>query len=764
MSVLTATQLLTFLQEHEFLTPSQVQQLEESSLTKSTDAGALARELVDRNWLTAYQVNALLQGRGAELVLGPYRILDWLGQGGMGQVFKARHASMDRVVALKIIPKDVVSNPIAVGRFYREVRAVAQLSHPNIVTAFEVNQAGQTHYLAMELVDGIDLARLVQQSGRLPIPRACEYIRQAAAGLQHAHEKGLVHRDIKPGNLMVARPRADEPSVIKILDFGLARFESESEHPLRLTQLGKIVGTVDYMAPEQAQNARTADIRADIYSLGCSLFYLLTGTPPFSGEDTVERIGTRVLGDAPSVRQCRPEVSPALERVLGKMMARNPLDRYQTPSEVAQALEPHTRDERRAQSRTPPISDRLGVHASKRRTAAKASVQPFTPPPAAFPSLQSDSERERRQRVIAPLWIALAGAVALLGILVGVIVLVANSGASDSKKGPALASTDTRVDKTDRDIPGEKPLRPKDPVGEIRLIGRHSGGAMSVAFAPNGRTAVSGGHDKTVRLWDVESGREIHRFEGHTDLITGVCFTPDGLHILSWSDDKTLRVWEVASGKQVRRFEHGAQVDHQGVMVTPAGERILSASDDKIFHVWELGSGKELSRFGFQGDVKHNVWVSAISTDGRRALSSGGDNILRLWDVEKGTQMRVLDTQSSGGIFSPDGRFALAYARDGYLRLYDVGSGKLIRRFEQGPAGVTIASFSPDGERVLASYEHPKNGGLDYFELWDVPSGREIHRLAGNPGGASKIIFSPDGRRALSAGRDGTVRLWGLPD
>jgi serine/threonine protein kinase len=163
------------------------------------------------------------------------------------------------------------------------VRAVAKLSHPNIVIAFEVNQIGETHFLAMEYMDGIDLAKLVQQSGPLSIPNACEYVRQAALGLQHAHEKGLVHRDIKPGNLIVSRPNPQEPPVVKILDFGLARFESESTQAERLTQLGTIVGTVAYIAPEQAQNARTADIRADIFSLGCTLFYLLTGKA-ISGE------------------------------------------------------------------------------------------------------------------------------------------------------------------------------------------------------------------------------------------------------------------------------------------------------------------------------------------------------------------------------------------------------------------------------------------------------------------------------------------------
>ncbi len=354
MSVPTSAEMLAFLQKHEFLTPPQVQQVRGGIGTKFADAQALARELVVRNWLTPYQVKHLLQGNGPDLLLGPYRILDQLGIGGMGEVLKAFHPRMGRIIALKVIAKDRVSDPTAIARFQREVEAVAKLSHRNIVTAFDVNQVGQRPYMAMEYVEGIDLSRLVRQSGPLPIARACDYIRQAALGLQHAHEKGLVHRDIKPGNLVVARPHPDEPPIIKILDFGLARFASESPSKNRLTQLGHVVGTVDYIAPEQAQNPLTADIRADIYSLGCALFYLLTGNAPFGGNGAAERITARVLGDAPPVCQSRPEVSADLDGVVAKMMARHAGDRYQTPGEVAKALEPHTtEDSQNAPAPTP---------------------------------------------------------------------------------------------------------------------------------------------------------------------------------------------------------------------------------------------------------------------------------------------------------------------------------------------------------------------------------------------------------------------------
>jgi serine/threonine protein kinase len=295
----------------------------------------------------------------ASLVDHPrYRVLELIGAGGMGAVYKAEHQLMGRAVALKIINPNLVDSPTTVERFRREVKAAARLAHPNIVIAYDAEQAESSHFLVMEYVEGTSLARLVGEKGPLPVSRACDYARQTALGLQHAFDRGMVHRDIKPQNLMVT-----PDGQVKVLDFGLARFALESApagallappdppptppdlaaantRANSLTQAGAVLGTPDYMAPEQANDPKSADSRADIYSLGCTLYQMLGGQVPFPGGGTVDKLMRHAWERPTPLGQLRPGLPPPLVQVVERMMAKDPAARYPTAADVAAALRP----------------------------------------------------------------------------------------------------------------------------------------------------------------------------------------------------------------------------------------------------------------------------------------------------------------------------------------------------------------------------------------------------------------------------------------
>src|SRR4051812_43534578 len=297
------------------------------------DQHRLAELLIAENLITRWQADKLLAGKHKGFRLGKYKLLGQIGKGGMSSVYLAEHEMMRRRVAIKVLPTSRVNDSSYLERFRLEARAVAKLDDPNIVRAYDIDNEGQIHYIVMEYVDGQDLHQIVVANGPLDYDMAADYIAQVANGLQHAHEMGLVHRDIKPANCLV-----DKHSTVKLLDMGLAKLTEDDQASLTMANEENVLGTADYLAPEQALNSHEADSRSDIYSLGCTLYFLLTGSPPFPDGSISERLLKHQTARPDSIFKVRPDAPPSLVEICEAMMSKKPIERPQTAGEVSAVL------------------------------------------------------------------------------------------------------------------------------------------------------------------------------------------------------------------------------------------------------------------------------------------------------------------------------------------------------------------------------------------------------------------------------------------
>ena len=355
MAIDSIDTLLAALRRLQILTPQQIDDVAQELAPNYPDPYDLCSYLVEIDWLTAYQRQLLFEDRWSELAVGPYQILDLLGEGGVGEVFKAWDTVRGRVVALKVLRQHLAIRADAVQQLQRERQAVMHLVHPNFIKTYDATNVDRLHYFAMEHVEGMDLHQYVQRCGPLPVEQACDYVRQTAQGLQHAHQFGLVHRDVKPANLFLLNPpSADDPAgaprrkggeaVVKILDWGLARLKpadgssTDSVAEDVDAEKGLLIGTADYIAPEQAHDAALVDTRADIYSLGCVFYFLLTGRPPFPGPSLIQKLMQHQEDPPPPIQALRPDVPDELNAVLLRMLMKEPENRFQIPLLAAAAL------------------------------------------------------------------------------------------------------------------------------------------------------------------------------------------------------------------------------------------------------------------------------------------------------------------------------------------------------------------------------------------------------------------------------------------
>lgn len=399
MASLTGTQFLKLVQRSKLLDPDELRQAVVDCKAKfdgalPDDARLVADFLRARGELTEWHCENLLKKKYKGFFLGKYRLLGHLGTGGMSSVYLAEHVLMKRRQAIKVLPRKKIDHSSYLERFKLEAEATAKLDHPNIVRAYDVDNEGDTHYMVMEYVAGPDLQQIVGQEGPLDYPRIADYIAQAASGLAHAHERGLIHRDIKPANLLV-----DDKGVIKILDLGLALFSDDERASLTLAHNENVLGTADYLAPEQARDSHEVDSRADIYGLGCTMYFLLCGHAPFP-EGTIPQRLYKHQHDTPvDVLEKREDCPAPLRDICFRMMEKDPELRYQTGAEVAAELRAWLdgdQEETKANAAAQPMAAAMiaAVEAQQSGSSSAASVPTAQPrKPAGRDSAAGDSSR-----------------------------------------------------------------------------------------------------------------------------------------------------------------------------------------------------------------------------------------------------------------------------------------------------------------------------------------------------------------------------------
>jgi WD40 repeat protein/serine/threonine protein kinase len=718
--------------------------------------------------------------------LREYRLLEKIGQGGMATVYRAVHTRLDRTFAVKVLPLSRTDRPEAVARFRREMKAVGRLRHPNIVQATDAGEENGVHFLVMEFVEGSDLSALVGRLGRLAPAVACEVVRQAALGLQHAHDAGLVHRDVKPSNLILT-PGGE----VKLLDLGLALLGGDKAADGGGTASSLVLGSFDYIAPEQGNDSHTVDGRADLYSLGCTLYHLLTGWPPFPAphfRTPLQKLQAHTSRAVPPLANVVPEVAPALAAVVERLLAKSPADRFGTAGETATALEPFA----------------CGPRAPELLQLAAAGGTPAAPrartPLPDEQSWTAQTRPPRRRRL--PLVIACLAAILLLPL--GVMLLRTPDGTLEidtddddvrvvvERGGELVKVQDLKSGKTVELRPGKYRLRtegredlvldspdvdlergrrvvarirrkPSDLLEPVALppaptpadLARTpaAADALRPALIPPRLRAMAGGGDPEKAPADLVAvlGVPGLRYPGRIDSIH---FSADGKTLAAAGWRHNIMVWDAATGEPGGGGPGPADAWLRSAVYSPARDSLATAAQDGYVRLWNLQGGS----LQFEHRVNASALSVAFSPDGTVLAAGTGNSMVHLLDVATGEELNAFKVSEHSWVerlaFSPDGTLLAVGSGATPLRLFDPATGEQVRVMQGHKDAAWAVAFSPDG-KTLAS------GSWDgTVKLWDPNTGRERRTLDGHEGKVWVVEFSPDGRTVASGGSDKVVRLW----